>query len=557
MKKSKVKKIAEFAKRNLQYRGVASILGVVFAILWIFSVQLDTGGEIEWRMRTFALIGGLAVLLTLCFSFVLTRLVKLKAGREDGKIGKKNKRIVFCAILVANLLVFLALFPGVYGYDSVFQVRQFLEGFSLGTHYSVLFSFILYSFARFGWVGYAIFIFLQVLFMSYVETRIAIFVTEKVRKRWVLAIVTAFFCIQTMMKILICSSCQDTLFGGLFALIMIHLIELSTDTEEYLSKKKNWAILPLMIFLMMAMRNNGFYVMIIVVFFGMILMRKYWKQMLVLLVAPLVVFKIYTGPIFDFIGVTKSNDAIKEMSSMPVQQIIRAFYAHPDRFTGEEREELGKYFNNVDYVISSYKHDPAISDTRKGLLKKDYVKEHPLEFLEFYARIGAKSPGSYVEAVMMTNMGYYYPFKHYNDWRMYHPLIETTATEKIKAQTEKFSSIGMPEMPILTDYKDFLVKYTGDMSNRNKTLIWPYMAGIRLLLEPGTYFVVLVITVAVCLIKKIRRMLLPLSLMVGLYITLLLAPVVLFRYVFPIILSAPLFLVVLFTEKKLGKDDII
>ena len=385
--------------------------------------------------------------------------------------------------------------------------------------------------------------------MTYVETRITTFVAEKIRKKWAIYAIVAFFVLQTMVKILICSSCQDTIFGGLFALILIHLVDLSDDPEKYLARRRNLVILPLLIFFMMAIRNNGLYAMVVAAIVGMIVLRKYWKKAAVIFILPIVVFEIYTGPIFDVLGVKKSTDAVKEMNSIPAQQIARAFHEHPEKYSKEERAELDVWFYDSNYFINSLARDPMISDARKNKTNTDYLKEHPLEYLKFWVKVGVKSPTSYVEGFMLTNMGYYYPFKYWNDIRQYHPLIEATATEAEDIQTAKFHSIGMPEKSLLKEYKSFLVDYVGNMNNRDEELIW-IRTPLLILLQPGTYFLMFVLAIAVCIIRKDKRAWVPLGLVVGLYITLLLSPVVLFRYVFPVVLSAPVWVALAVKDRR-------
>ena len=541
----KIGRVKGIVEKFFRHRIVAGILGVGFATLWVLSAELDVQTNITWGMSTFLGIVIAALILIPIFSFVITKLIELRLKPERVKY---NAKVIFGIILVFNLLVWLALFPGMYGYDSVYQTRQFLEGGVLGTHYSVLYSYVLYLFASFGWVGYAILICLQIFGMTYVETRITTFVARKIRKQWAVYIIPGFYILQTMVKILIVSSCQDTIFGGLFALIMIHLIELADNTEKYLAKKRNLVVLPAMIFLMMAIRNNGFYVIVAVGVIGMIILRKYWRKVWIIFILPIMVYEIYTGPMFDLIGVAKDTDAIKEMNSIPAQQIARAFYEYPEKYSVGEKEELGKWFRNTDQMIQSYKKDPGVSDGRKNYTQTDYIKEHPLGYLKFWLKVGIKSPGSYVEGMMLTNMGYYYPWKSWNDVRQRHPLIETTATITEAGQIER-GGIVIAEKSILGGYKRFLRAYVGDIKNINGVIIWPQML-MSVILQPGRYFVAFVIVAAVCMIRRKWRTLLPLGLVAGLYITLLLSPVVLFRYVFPVVLSAPLMGVMLFRQKK-------
>ena len=296
----------------------------------------------------------------------------------------------------------------------------------------------------------------------------------------------------------------------------------------------------------MAMRNNGLYVVIIVSVISFIVLRRYWRRLMILFLLPLVVFFVYTGPFFDIVGVGKSNDALKEMSSIPVQQITRAFWAHPEKFSDGDREELSKFFEESESMVEFYPAQPGISDDRKRRLKVDYLKDHLFDFAGFYFKTGAKSLGDYIEAAMFTNMGYYYPSKKYNDSRNYHPLIETEASISDDTQKNVMQNLGTSSKPILKTYNNFLISFAGSLKNRDEAIMWQYVDIIKVVLGPGTYFVLTAFAIALAVVKKNKKIVLPIGLIVGLYITLLLSPVVLFRYVFPIVLCAPLLLALIF-----------
>lgn len=72
---------------------------------------------------------------------------------------------------------------------------------------------------------------------------------------------------------------------------------------------------------------------------------------------------------------------------------------------------------------------------------------------------------------------------------------------------------------------------------------------ISMLFSPGMAFWVLLLTIATCIYRKKSKMLLPLSLVAVHCINVLLGPVVIMRYSYPLILCVPVLLLICAGEK--------
>lgn len=535
--------------RQYHYRVSSIIFSLILSIITNIGAQLDFNSEIIWRFDTI-----LAVVLFTAFLFPITnflfyKIINSQFYRRSVPLNRKTKFSIFLILLLVNLAVWLAFFPGIYGYDSPGQVVQFLRE-SVSTHFSPSFSFILYSFVSMGGnlfgsyeAGYAIYILLQVLFLTYVYTKIVTYVASRFDGRLSIVSGVLFFVINLPIQILSISSCQDAIFGGFFALIFIELLKIYEDPRSYFSCKTNYIKLPLFIIALCITRNNGLYAIFFTFIVALILMRGYRKSILVIFAAPILVCQLYTNLILPAFEVTiSSDDSIKEMSSIPSQQLARVYVNDPQLLTENQIETLNYYYSDKLKDFDYYKVDTSIADNRKVHLNVDAIKNHPLGYAQLYLEVGLSAPGDYIEAAALTNLGLWYPSKQYHDIRMYHPLVEYKSSVPDNSPKD---SIFIQNTPILSGYHDLLVRIFSQEHNS-----WQKVPVIRTLYTPGFYFIVSLFVLFIVFIRKNYRALLPLSLVCGLYITLMLSPVALFRYVFPVIILTPVLISIAFKSKR-------
>lgn len=107
-----------------------------------------------------------------------------------------------------NVLVFLGIYPGVFGYDSIFEIDRN----PMNRHYSVIFCYIISFLYHLGndifgnhEAGCAIFVILQIIFLSLVSNKIAITVYSYSKSfiLWIFSII--FYCLYTFYKLMVVS----------------------------------------------------------------------------------------------------------------------------------------------------------------------------------------------------------------------------------------------------------------------------------------------------------------------------------------------------------------
>lgn len=537
-----------FSKIKILKKGytVFSIIFSVFlSLVLIIGSQLEFYSEIIWSFATLIKIIALSVSIFPLNYLLLKYVDKFKIQKSDNINYKKIFVITFLIILFFNFLVFLALYPGEYGYDAGFQIMEILEkDVQITSHFSLLFSFILAKVVNLGkvlfgsyQVGFGIYCFLQMTFLSYVATKITVFCVKRIPNKIIYFINVLFFSFFPLYTLMSISAAQDSVFAGLFCLIILNVIELIENKDYWKSKLKPIS-LGILIFLLCLIRNNGFYCILISIPFIFLACKNKKVVVLLIFIIPLFAYKIYSGPVFNILGVTKT-DTFREMLSIPSQQFARVYNYNLKVFSKEELKQLKKFYPQID-DFKYYTYRQSIADPTKSVLNNKYVKSNLKDYISLWTSNGVKDPENYVEAFLLNSLGFWYPNKNYNDDRMYHPYIEIEMMDAAKWNPRYVQIKRESKFPI---YEKILNITIGKNA-------WKRIPVISTIFTTGTYFIIFIFLFLLTILRRNFKYMLPISIILGLYATLFLSPVALFRYCFPIIMVSPLMINLILYQKK-------
>lgn len=533
--------------KNLKkgYTIFSIIFSVILSLVLIIGSQLEFYSEIIWSFATLIKIIALSVSIFPLNYLLLKYIDEFKIQKSDNINYKKIFVITFLIILFFNFLVFLALYPGEYGYDAGFQIMEILEkDVQITSHFSLLFSFILAKVVNLGkvlfgsyQVGFGIYCFLQMTFLSYVATKITVFCTKRIPNKIIYFINVLFFSFFPLYTLMSISAAQDSVFAGLFCLIILNVIEL-IENKDYWKNKLKPISLGILIFLLCLIRNNGFYCILISIPFIFLACKNKKVVVLLIFIIPLFAYKIYSGPVFNILGVTKT-DTFREMLSIPSQQFARVYNYNLKVFSKEKLKQLKKFYPEInDFKYYTYRQ--SIADPTKSVLNNKYVKSNLKDYISLWTSIGVKDPENYVEAFLLNSLGFWYPNKNYNDDRMYHPYIEIEMMDAAKWNPRYVQIKRESKFPI---YEKILNITIGKNA-------WKCIPVISTIFTTGTYFIIFIFLFLLTILRRNFKYMLPISIILGLYATLFLSPVALFRYCFPIIMVSPLMINLILYQKK-------
>ena len=428
------------------------------------------------------------------------------------------------------MIPFLAAWPGIYVIDNVFQMKWFLEG-QISAHHPVIHTYLL------GWilksgkaifgsyeVGFGIFCLMQMLFLSavlsYTMKKLEQFVSVRFR-----IICILFFAFIPYHPISSFTATKDTIFAGFFLLVVLKTFLFVCRPEEFFLSNRNMILYVLLVFLMCAFRNTGIYIFVFSLPACLIICRKYWKKMLAVGGSCILLWGVYTGPVYGALHITEGNSA--EMLSVPMQQLARVMTDNSGKLTEEEKKSIRMYIPDYENYVS------RVADPVKDTFRGDLFDKDPASFIKLWLQVGTKYPITYAEAFLLENIGFWNPFMKYPDPGTFLPYIPYHSADLGQVGTswdgQVFIERGsfFPGIEILYER----LTETGDYNR---------IPGACFVYSIAAAFWLIFAGIVYCIKKKQYRMAAPLFLLVGLWGTLMLSPVVVFRYGYPLIISLPI-----------------
>ncbi len=551
---------------------IFGFMGFLCAFLWKAERDLAVDGNILWtgnyicKMMLFALlVGGLVGcgIFFLMYGAAEGKWLRSKNVAETvTEAGKIAAWKIFCGslglIFLSWLPCYLAYYPGICSYDTTIQLGQILEGPYID-HHPIAHTLLLKGFMELGNIlfgsvnaGIGIYGAVQMLFLAgvfaYGITRLYGCGTRKI---WLilLQIYCMFYPFHWYMSV---TTVKDTVFSGFFVLQMISLYLLLMEET-----KQKWFHGDFLLFAvgtvgMILFRNNGKYAMLVLLFFLLCVLfkgkeqRKKWCQISAYALVGFLIGNLLVSALFS---ITKAEQGDRrEMLSMPIQQLARCMIYHggvgilpeDDNTMSPEAKSLINDF----LLNESYKeYRPDISDPVKRHTNTYVVRFRIKEFATTYLKLLGEYPGDFINAALAVNAGYLSPsdeshaFINLNGRDRGLGYIQTRWVEN------ELNPAGIYKDSKWEGVHTALEKWADD----NGYLKLPIL---KYIFVPGTYLWFYLLFAGYLLIHKKYRMLLPMSLVLGYYATLILGPTVQLRYLYPVMITLPFILLLSFYEKK-------
>ena len=518
-----------------------SIFSFLLSCIFIFGGQLNIYGQIFLDfpniLKIFLGIFTIFPFLEIIHSFLSSILFKPNFTPH-----KKFKLLAFLIPLLVCFIVWIIFLPGIYTYDMAAWNESLSSG-SLTSHWSITYGYFLKifldsSFALFNnyEVGFATAMLIQMVFICYVIYKVILFTTSFTKNKATFFISLLFFILTPFIATMSITDAQDTAFGGFFVLLILELYSIFHQ-PEYFKKKRHIFKFILIAFILITLRNNGLACLLLLTLFIIFIKIPNKKNILLSLLAVFVLNFIYTGPVFQLLHVEKNTTAVREILGVPSQQVARAYFENPSSFNEEDIKKINTFYNLEELSFNDYPKYPLISDFTKGALRLDYVNDHLFEYLGFWSSIGVKNPGNYLEAFLLNSIGFWYPMKNYDDPRIKLGYMNYSGF----AMTTAFNVPGRENMKPVNR-----VLPNNDITNGLDNIIfsngWHQIPIVAQLSSIGLYSLIFLYCIGLLIKNKSIKLLAILSPAIGLFITLLVAPVAIYRYAFPIALLVPIFI---------------
>ncbi|MBQ9314174.1 MAG: hypothetical protein IJ220_04120 [Clostridia bacterium] len=490
---------------------------------------------------------GISVLyfIVLKILFIKLKNISIKQKVNTKILGTSKKAFIYCSIILflSYLPYLLHYFPGLYHIDARDSIAQIVGMKELSNHHPVFYTLYVGIFINIGKLfnnynlGIALHSIFQMIMMSFTFSYIMHYMAKlkiDYRLRLITFLLFAFLPMNANYAI---SISKDTPFTLAMSIMMVCMIRMCLDQNDFFKNKKNIIIFTFSCFLVTAFRNNGIYILLILFPILLVYAKKFFtqkenkvapfRQIIISFIVIFSLFTLYRYPLFSILNVKEGSSA--EALSIPLQQFARITKYEENHLTNEEKEKINYY---LDYDSIATIYNGKISDKVKATFKEENFKKDKLGLFQLYFQLFLKYPRLTMEAFFDNNYGYWYPDVVY--WKMFR--------EPMDLSNSIISSLNIEWTPIVRI--DILYYCILALNYAN-------LSFVTVLISPGFMFWMLLICISYMLYRKQKgRFILTIPLL-ALWLTCIASPVyAMFRYIYPLYVIMPFLIGIILYESN-------
>jgi len=524
-----------FTHKNRRQKIYAYIFALLFSIALHFGSRMESVDNV--RLTDISLWFG-----TLCFAIAFapltdalwdksTNLVShLYQGKNDATMAIKyfNFYQVWAIVFLMWVPTFLALFPGAFVYDAQDEYIEVISR-AFTTHHPLLHVLliggIIHAAEYIGWTanaGIATYVLIQMALMSFVLAYSIKLLQKLGLKKSYCTVVMVFYGIFPLFPMYAVCTAKDGLFTTFFFVVILLLTEFIYSKDQSFFTIKNMLLFVASSLLMMLFRNNGMYAYLVSIPFIFLIFRltdknnkKKTSRLIVLMILSVILF--FGADYILKTATDASDNEHQEMLTVPIQQIARAYTYSKDVFTEEDIDTLHEVLPE-EYLLT---YTTRVSDVLKSGFDNEAYASNKGKYVALWAQIGLRKPLIYLNAWLGTSYGYWYPDAINNVYK---------GNQMYTFQYGDSSYFGFEtEAPGVRDSK-FRVLETF-YKNLSLQLFQQRIPVVSMLFAPGFVFWIFAFVLVGLFRERRFQSLVPMILVLLLFLTVLLGPTTLVRYV--------------------------
>ena len=526
---------------------IAGGFSFLFSAAILFGARLDSVENVDVKDITLWLqLAAFTVIFT-GLSLLLWRLMDGLQDRGVSFAGKTVNKITdvfnvtdaqadvaaFLFLLLCWLPVFLAVYPGFFVYDAQDEYIQVATRV-FSTHHPLVHVLLLggmlcgvHKLTGSYNLGIACYMVFQMVLAAGVFTFLFSYLrTKKVSRMLRLVGLVWLGVFPTVVMFTLCSA-KDALFTLELLLLLVCLLEMGTG--ETFFDARGWQLLFVLGGMgMMLLRNNGFYAFLVMIPLLLLMQKKRRGRLLFLSLCAVAGCMLINGGLKAALHAEDSE--YQELLTVPIQQLARTYQYAPDVFSGEELKSLYEILDEE--TLSLY--TPRLSDPVKYRFGNEAFARDKGKYAKLWLRVGMKKPLIYLNAWWMTSYGFWYP----------DTIINVYGGNTVFTFTYKDNSyFGYEvEQPGVRESK---IPWLNDVYRKLSLEVWKEkIPVISWLFSPGAMFWLYAFLFAWLLNNGRYELLRPFLPMFLIWLTVLLGPTYLPRYVLFLWYAFPLLLAV-------------
>ncbi len=396
-----------------------AVFSALFSAAMIWGRQLDVYGQLmPGRLRAWAAF----IVMTVAFSTAVCLMTEqinrngyicrkslIMPGISEKISGGKRFLRDMLIMLACWLPVLLAVYPGFFVYDAQDEYVEVATR-SFTTHHPLLHVLLLGGTICAGHkltgsynAGICSYVVIQMTVMAAIFAYTLRFIRSRCADRSFTVTALLWFAVFPVNVMYVLCTTKDTLFSGFLLLTAVLLMEIKENRDGASVRGKTAAFFISSV-LMMMMRHNGVYAFAVAIPFIVIGKKKYRKNMLIASTGALATAVLCTAVLTSVLGAGGKTDH-QEMLTVPIQQLARTYASDRDSLKPDEQEKLLEIL--PENALKQY--TPILSDSLKVKFNNDVYMKDPGRYMKLWFNVGVRHPMSYLNAWLMTSYGYWYP----------------------------------------------------------------------------------------------------------------------------------------------------
>lgn len=454
----KTKQKAQLHNRGHNY-GILIIGALFYGISLAFGRQAEAFGEVRLQDPSVLLQTALAAVAAgfiLLFSWNMLERLNDKSWnaverqrREKGETAGRfiSPKICFLILWILYFIVFLGVYPGFFVYDAHDELLEMITRNFSNQHppvhvlgLGIVIQGIHKVTGNYN-LAIAVYLLLQMTAAAAFFTWLIAEFRKSERRAWCCWLLLLYFGIFPVHVMYVLCSVKDGIFAAFLAgtVVMLRRVadlygdygnfgssdirtsdekkaedECAEEQAQKNARIRDEVLLILFASVMMLYRNNGVYAFL--VFAAMLVMIFTWKtcrrrmpvktllRAFLVLAAPVILYSAVNRGIRSVIRISEVGH--REMLAVPIQQMARIYAFDKDSLTAEEQEKLEKYIPAD--ALERYR-PKCVDPVKIDFQESEYLKD-PAAFYSLYLQLGKEHPSAYMNSWVMTSYGIWYPW---------------------------------------------------------------------------------------------------------------------------------------------------
>lgn len=541
------------------------ILGFLFSFMLAAGRSLDTYNTIYFRKLFICIILYTHVIAT-CISLFWNFLINWERILQNGSMKKARKAsldkiitylvlrpyLIMFLLLVCWLPCFIADFPGGFRYDATRELNQLINGYN--GNFPILHSAIitwllpfLYNLTGSYNTGVAIYVSLQMCLIAGIYSHIIYIFGKKGVNKILLFCIFVYCGLFPVIQILVVQEVRDILFGALLMYMIFLFYYMSSDRRSFFQTPIYPCLTSIVFVLTLLARSNGIGILILLIVLGVNIVilafnaKEHLKGAVLFSVTGVgacIVMGIWLTNLCQPMTPANSNESLSIMS----QSISRAYIYENEKWSEEEVKELKKYMD-----LDGLKYYDENADPTKQRL---HYQDDFWGFFKFWCRIGRKHLGCYIDSFLANSQNMWYPDSVIDGYKQIY-----TEEGQPYYNFDKCYYYITPSLESPVEHMNLWPTVLKYYTQIGLYISFEKIPVVSMLFSIGFQFWIILNCLFYILYRRIKKLILPVLILVSYMLISSFVPLVLLRYFVAAFFSVPMIIVFTFQPSHVNDSS--